>query len=117
MFLNFIISNIAVNAAEINDTIIYNYDISNNYIVYESEHSSYRYIFLYNIQNKSVFPILSNDGDYINDDMMFPSISNDGKYVSYTSRASNITDNDINRCIDITDNITKYCSNIYIYNT
>lgn len=98
---------------------IFNVSASSRYFAVESEKNIngnvFHYIFLYDILKKEKVEIYSNNGDIINSDMYFPSITNDGKYLTYTSRADNITDDIIGKCLDIQDNIVKNCSNIYLY--
>ena len=99
---------------------VFNIDVSDNYIVYEYEENinelALHYISYYDVKNKSIHKILSNNGEMINSDMFFPSISKDGKYIVYTSRADNVTEDIVNECVDILDGELKKCSNIYIYN-
>lgn len=98
---------------------IYNISNSSKYIAVETEkivnNKIIHYIFLYDIYTSEKYWIKTNDGDDIDSDMYFPSISSDGKYVTFTSRADNITNDEVGKCYDISDNVLKNCSNIFLY--
>jgi len=101
------------------DTKIFNYDFNDKYVVFEHEitinSEEYHYISILDIENNTINKILSNNGNLINSNMYFPSIS-DNQYIVFTSRATNITDDIVGKCIDIADGLKKHCNNIYVYN-
>ncbi len=95
---------------------IVNIDANDNYMVYESINSQGMHLIsIYDIEKNEFFNIKNNHNEEINDNLYFPSISKKSNYLIYTSRATNITSDNINKCVDIVDNILKYCSNIYLY--
>lgn len=99
---------------------IFNIDKSDNYIVYEHDklvgNKVIHYISYFDLIDNKNYTIYTNSGELINSDMYFPSISKDGKYIVFTSRATNITSDNILTCTDILDETEKYCSNIFLYN-
>lgn len=109
--------NVAAEEKIFENITIYNYDVSSKYIVYEYNEENVHYISLYNFSTKVSEKIYTNDNKIVNSDMYFPSISDDGKYVVFTSRATNITNDSIDYCIDVLDGKTKHCNNIYLYDT
>lgn len=95
---------------------IINIDANDNYMVYENVNDyGIHVISIYDIEKNELFDVENNFGESINDNLYFPSISKKSNYLVYTSRATNITDDNINKCLDISDNVLKYCSNIYLY--
>lgn len=116
-------NNMNIEATDVffDDIGVYNYAISSNYIAVEYEkkieNEILHYIGLYNLFDGNFYDVLSNKGELINNDMFFPSISKDGNYLVFTSRASNITNDQLNTCYDISDSLNKICNNIYLYNT
>lgn len=98
---------------------IHNFSISSKYVAIETDlvvnDISIHYIYLYDVNTNEKYWIKTNDGNYINSSMYFPSISSDGKYLTFTSRADNITQDVVGKCLDVTDNSVKNCSNIYLY--
>lgn len=98
---------------------VYNISTSDKYLAIESDKyingEIYHYIFLYDVLKNEKIDIYTNYGKEINSNVYFPSITNDGKYLTFTSRANNITNDVIDKCIDIEDNVVKNCSNIYLY--
>lgn len=98
---------------------VYNVDVGNNMIVYEYDKNvnskNIHYIGIYNKIDNTFVDIKSNDNEFIDSGMFFPSISNDDKYITFTSDATNITNDLNNKCFDILNYKYSYCSNIYIY--
>ena len=103
----------------INDKVIYNMEIGNDFIVYEYEKiigdTPLHYLGLFNKKTYEFKDIKNNFGSLINDDMLFPSISLNDRYITFTSKATNITGDNINMCLNIMSYETEICSNIYIY--
>lgn len=101
------------------DEEIFNIDSSKINVVYEHSYYSngknYHYISIFNILTNETEKILNNEGKIINDSMYFPSVSDDGKFLVFTSRATNITGDDLNLCTDISSFELKTCNNIYLY--
>lgn len=95
---------------------IVNVDANDNYMIYENiNNHGLHLITIYDIEKNELYDIKNNFNEPINDNLYFPSISKKNNFLVYTSRASNITGDNINKCLDITDNTLKYCSNIYLY--
>lgn len=112
---------IDVDAKVITDNLnVYNMDVGSNFVAYEYEKSiddkNIHYVGIYNKMTNEFFDITNNDGNFINNDMFFPSISTNDKYLTYTSRATNIVENNgVNMCFNLSTNGYEYCSNIYVY--
>jgi len=102
------------------NSIIYSFDTGGDFIVYEYKdyinNDNLHYLAITNRKTGEIKKIMSNGGEYINNDMFFPSISEDGKYITFTSNATNITDDYIEQCMGIIDYKKDFCSGIYLYN-
>ena len=98
---------------------IYNIEVSKDIIVYEyeeiSDDISYHSIGIYFIGDNIFKVIKNNNGDDINSSLYFPSVSSNGKYITFTSRATNITDDENYYCYNVLENNYEYCSRIYVY--
>lgn len=98
---------------------IYNIVSAKDIIVYEYEecdrNTSYHSIGVYFVKEDIFKTIKNNYGEVINSSVYFPSIDRNGKYITFTSRATNITDDEDSYCYNIIENIYEYCSRVYIY--
>lgn len=107
----------AINLME--NSKIYNIVSSSDVVVYEYENSvddgSYHSIGVYFIKDDRFKILKNNNGEDINSSVFFPSISDNGRYVTFTSRATNITDDENNYCYNVMENYYEYCSKIYVY--
>jgi hypothetical protein len=94
-------------------------DIGNKLVVYEYQETinneKRHYIGIGDISNKNVKKIMTNNNEIVNSDMYFPSISKDDRYITFTSRATNITEDAASKCYDMGDDVYLNCSNIYLY--
>lgn len=117
-FLN---NDLILSADYLKNTVIYNIDSADNLVVYEYNEKindkNYHYIGYYNSVNDTFKKIMSNEGENIDSDVYFPSVSKDGRYITYTSNATNITNDEIGYCFNTINYFYETCSNIYIYDT
>lgn len=99
-----------------NENHILNIDTNNRYLAYEYINSKNKHLIkICDFKDASSIDIKTNDNKEINDSVYFPSISLNEDYIVYTSRATNITSDVVKKCVDISDNTLKNCSNIYLY--
>jgi hypothetical protein len=114
----FFINNVVIKAdLNIDRLIITNMEIGTDLVVYECQETedSIHFIVIYDIKNDTYHRLLNNYDGYINDDLLYPSISSNDEYITYTSSATNISDDEIQYCYGYFDDILKPCSGIYIY--